>query len=90
GRDSLNNISNCPNNITGLMGAVELSYDRDYARFRTSYFYSSGDGDPNNSRATGFDTILDKPNFAGTQFSYWQRQRIPLFGVGLKQELSLI
>ena len=76
--------------LMGVMGAVEVSYDRDYARFRTSYFYASGDGDPNNGRATGFDTILDKPNFAGTQFSYWQRQRIPLFGVGLKQELSLV
>jgi hypothetical protein len=90
GYDSNNNISNCPNDISGMMGAVELSYDRDYVRFRSSYFYSSGDGNPNNGRATGFDTILDRPNFAGTQFSYWQRQRIPLFGVGLKQELSLI
>jgi hypothetical protein len=72
------------------MGAVELSYDRDYARFRTSYFFASGDGNPNNDRASGFDSILDAPNFAGTQFSYWGRQRIPLFGVGLKQQLSLI
>src|SRR5262249_2134270 len=76
--------------INGLMAAVELSYDRDYARFRSSYFYASGDGNPNNGRATGFDTILDRPNFAGTQFSSWQRPKIPLSGVGLEQARSLI
>lgn len=90
GKDSKNPIANTPQDILGFMGAIELSYDRDYARFRTSYFFSSGDGNPNNSKATGFDTILDAPNFAGTQFSYWGRQRIPLFNVGLKQNLSLI
>src|SRR5205085_471827 len=54
------------------------------------YFFSTGDGNPNNSHATGFDSILDGPNFAGTTFSYWQRQNIPLLGVNLKQRLSLI
>ena len=34
---------------------------------------------------TGFDTILDNPNFAGGEFSYWQRQQIRLFGVNLVQ-----
>jgi hypothetical protein len=90
GRDSNNPLAGRPQDITGLMGAIELSYDRDYSRFRTSYFYSSGDGNPNNSHATGFDSILDNPNFAGTFFSYWGRQNIPLFGVNLKQRLSLI
>ena len=90
GRDSNNPLANCPQDISAYFAAVELSYDRDYARFRASGLYSSGDGNPNNSHATGFDTILDRPNFAGTQFSYWGRQKIGLFGVGLKQELSLI
>ena len=72
------------------MGALELSYDRDYVRFRASYFMSSGDGNANNNHATGFDTIIDNPNFAGTTFSYWQRQEIPLFGVNLKNRLSLV
>ena len=38
-----------------------LSYDRDWVRFRTSFFYASGDSNPNNSHATGFDSILDRP-----------------------------
>ena len=47
-------------------------------------------GNPNNSHATGFDSILDNPNFAGGEFSFWQRQAIPLFGVNLVNRNSLI
>ncbi len=90
GQDGNNPIGNGPQDINAWMAAVELSYDRDYVRFRTSYFFASGDGNPNNRHATGFDTIIDNPNFAGTQFSYWQRQQIGLFGVNLKQRLSLV
>jgi hypothetical protein len=90
GRDSQNPLANCAQDISAYFAAVELSYDRDYVRFRASGLYSSGDGNPNNGHANGFDSILDRPNFAGTQFSYWGRQKIMLFGVGLKQEISLI
>lgn len=90
GYDSLNPLANCPQDINAQMAAVELSYDRDWARFRTSFFWSSGDSNINNSHATGFDTILDAPNFAGGGFSYWQRQQIKLFGVNLTQRMSLV
>jgi hypothetical protein len=90
GRDSRNPLANQRQDISGQMAAVELSYDRDWARFRTSFFYSSGDNNVNNSHATGFDTILDNPNFAGGEFSFWQRQQIPIFGVNLVQRNSLI
>ena len=39
---------------------------------------------------TGFDTIFDNPNFAGGEFSYWQRQPIRLFGVNLVNRESLV
>jgi hypothetical protein len=90
GHDSLNPLANCPQDINAQMAAVELSYDRDWARFRGSFFWASGDGNINNHHATGFDTILDSPNFAGGEFSYWQRQNIPLFGVNLTQRQSLV
>jgi hypothetical protein len=90
GRDSQNPLANREQQISALMGALELSYDRDWARFRTSIFYSSGDKNPNNKHATGFDTILDSPNFAGGDFSFWQRQQIKLFGVNLTQMKSLV
>ena len=90
GRDDMNPLANRPVEISGQMAALELSYDRDWARFRLSGFWSSGDGKIDNHMATGFDTIFDNPNFAGGDFSYWQRQGIPLFGVGLTQRNSLI
>ncbi len=89
GTDTLNAIAGRRQEISAWMAALELSYDRDWARFRTSYFYSSGDSDPNNEHATGFDPIFANPNFAGTEFSYWGRQGIRLFGVELTNRLSL-
>lgn len=89
GQDLLNPIAGRRQDISAWMSALELSYDRDWVRFRTSYFFSSGDSDPNNSHATGFDSIFANPNFAGTEFSYWGRQGIRLFGVELTNRLSL-
>lgn len=90
GRDDNNPLANSGQDISAHMAAVELSYDRDWIRFRTSLFWSSGDANPNNSHATGFDSIMDNPNFAGGRFSYWQRQQIKLFGVNLVNAGSLI
>jgi len=90
GHDSLNPLANQPQDINAWFAAGELSYDRDYARFRVSGLYSSGDGNINNHHATGFDSIFDNPNFAGGEFSYFQRQAIQLFGVNLVQANSLI
>lgn len=90
GSDTRNPLANQAQSIMAYLGALEISYDRDYARFRTSFFYASGDGDPNNGHATGFDSIFDRQNFAGSFFSWWGRNRVPLFGVGLKQEFSLL
>jgi hypothetical protein len=90
GRDSLNPIANQAQEISAQMAAIELSYDRDWARFRASFLWASGDGNVNNRHATGFDTIFDNPNFAGGEFSFWQRQQLPLFGVNLVQRQSLV
>jgi hypothetical protein len=90
GHDSLNPLANQPQDINAQMAAVELSYDRDWVRFRSSVFWASGDDNINNAHATGFDAIVDNPNFAGGEFSFWQRQQIKLFGVNLVQERSLL
>ncbi len=90
GNDSNNPIANQAQIINAQMAALELSYDQDWLRFRTSFFWSSGDRDINNRHATGFDTIDDNPNFAGGDFSYWQRQQLQLFGVNLVQRMSLV
>lgn len=90
GRDSKNPIGGQELDINATMAAIELSYDRDWARFRASFFYSSGDANPNDQDAEGFDSIMDNPVFAGGEFSYWQRQAIQLFGVRLVNDRSLV
>ncbi len=90
GKDQLNPLSGRPVRIDSCMAAMELSYDRDWVRFRTSYFFALGDSNINDGRATGFDTITDNSNFVGGQFSYWQRQQIKLLGVNLTQRMSLV
>ncbi|MCH7687699.1 MAG: hypothetical protein IH899_13615 [Planctomycetes bacterium] len=90
GRDSMNPIAGKKQTINAHMGALELSYDRDYVRFRASWFFTSGDDDVFDGKARGFDSVFDNPNFAGGPFSYWQRNAIRLFGVNLVQRESLI
>jgi len=90
GRDSLNPIGGRELDINATMAAIELSYDRDWARFRTSFFWASGDDDANDDKGEGFDSIFDNPNFAGGEFSYWQRQAIQLFGIRLVNDRSII
>ena len=90
GHDTLNPLANRAQSINAQMAALELSYDQDWLRFRMSGFWASGDHDINNGHATGFDSIMDNPNFAGGDFSYWQRQQLKLFGVDLVQRMSLV
>ena len=90
GHDTLNPLANQPQEISAQMAALEVSYDRDWMCFRTSFFWASGDENINNRHATGFDAIFDNPQFAGGEFSYWQRQSIRLFGVNLVNRGSLL
>lgn len=83
GQDDFNPLANKPVTINAQMAAAELSYDKDWIRYRVSAFYTSGDANPNDRRARGFDSILDLPNFAGGLFSFWDREGIPLTGSGV-------
>ncbi len=68
--------------IRAGFGAVELSYDHDWMRFRLSGLYATGDGDPYNNTEGGFDAIFENPIFGGADTSYWIRQTIPFAGGG--------
>lgn len=83
GHESFNPLADRPVQINAQFFAIELSYDRDYVRYRTSFSYSSGSHDPTGHTATGFDSIFDDPDFAGGGFSYFTRQAIPLTGSGV-------
>jgi hypothetical protein len=83
GEDTFNPIAARPVTINAQMAAAEVSLDRDWIRYRVSTFYSSGDANPRDGRARGFDSIVDLPNFAGGLFSFWNREAIRLTGSGV-------
>lgn len=92
GKDTLNGLAGRSVDINAQMAALELSYDQDWIRYKASFFYASGDGNPTDGQARGFDTILDSPNFIGGPFSYYARQGF-IFGdtaVAFKQRNSLV
>ena len=71
-----------PADIRAFFAAAEASYDVDWARFRLSGLYASGDSKPYDNTETGFDAIFENPIFAGADTSYWIRQSIPFAGGG--------
>lgn len=100
GEDSLNPIAG-PDptfgdddgvDIQAFMAALELSYDRNWYRPKVALLWASGDDDPTDRDAEGFDAIFDNPQLAGGGFSFWNRLGIRLTGtgVGLVQRGSLL
>ena len=83
GEDTFNPIAGKPVTVNAQLAAAEFSYDRDWVRYRVSAFYTSGDANPRDSRARGFDSILDLDTFAGGLFSFWNREGIRLTGSGV-------
>ncbi len=83
GEDEFNGISGQPVDINAQFAAVELSFDKDWYRPRASVVFASGDDDPDDEDAKGFDAIVDNPNIAGGPFSFWNRQGIRLAQTGL-------
>jgi hypothetical protein len=92
GEDELNGLAGRKTQINAQMAALELSYDRDWIRFKLSGFWASGDGDVRDGTARGFDSILDNPFFIGGPFSWYVHQGFNLAGttVNLKQRNSLV
>lgn len=91
GEDSLNPIAG-PDptfggddavDIEAWMAALELSVDRNWFRPKVALLYASGDDDPTDRKARGFDAIFDNPQFAGGGFSFWNRLGIRLAGTGV-------
>jgi len=73
---------NVKSDISAVFAAAELSMDFDWIRPRLSFLYASGDDDPFDDKSTGFDAIVENPQFAGADTSYFIRQAVPLIGGG--------
>lgn len=88
GRDGDNPLAAREVKINAQMAALEVSMDFDWFRVKAFGLYASGDRDTRDGKAEGFDSILEAPNFAGGEFSFWNRQGIPLLGTFLTNRLS--
>ncbi|MGZ8851136.1 MAG: hypothetical protein ACXW3E_12535, partial [Thermoanaerobaculia bacterium] len=73
------------------LAAIEFTYDHDWWRPRFGLFWASGDKNPRDRTARGFDSIFDASNFAGGGFSFFNRLgiRLPPTGVALVERGSL-
>lgn len=74
--------------IRAFLAAAEVSYDKDWMRFRLSGAWASGDADPYDDEETGFDAVFENPVFAGADTSYWIRQSVPFAGGGRAVNLN--
>ena len=83
GYDTLNQIADRRTHINAQLAAVELSRDEDWLRWRVSVLYASGDDNPRDGTARGFDSVVDAESFAGGPFSFFNREGIRLTGTGV-------
>jgi hypothetical protein len=97
GHLSHNQFSPDPQNdgahINAFFAAAEPSIDFDFVRVRGSGVFQSGDSNPKGGHATGFDSIFENPQIAGSDTSYFIRQSIPFIGgggVGLNQPNGIL
>ena len=82
GRDDHSQLAQQAADIEAFFGAAEISRDFDWARLRGTALFASGDKNPYDGRETGFDAILENPQIAGADTSFWIRQAVPLIGGG--------
>ena len=68
--------------INAWFVATEGSIDFDWTRTRLSVLHASGDKNPYDNKAQGFDAIFENPQIAGADTSFWIRQALPLIGGG--------
>jgi hypothetical protein len=92
GNDEFNPIEAREVDVNARMAAVEASIDKDWLRIKGSLFWATGDDDVSDGEATGFDSIVDIPVFAGGPLSVWNRQglRLTQTNTGLVSPFSLL
>jgi Carboxypeptidase regulatory-like domain len=92
GKDEFNGIAGRETRINAQFAAAEASVDHNWWRIKGTVVWASGDKDPDDDKAEGFDAIFDNPNIAGGPFSFWNREGIRLTQtfVGLKGRNSIL
>lgn len=83
GRETQNPIAARSTDISATLAAAELSLDIDWWRPRVFALWASGDDDPRDGDANGFDAIVDAPAFGGGGFSFWNSQGLKFVNTSL-------
>jgi hypothetical protein len=83
GEESAGPFRDSPGDISAAFAAAEASMDFDWTRWRASLLWASGENDPFDDEANGFDAVFENPIFAGADTSFWIRQPVPLVGGGV-------
>lgn len=82
GDESNSTFTNEKSNIFSYFLATEAGFDFDWVRTRFSFLHASGDDNPFDNNANGFDAVFENPIFAGFDTSFFIRQNIPFIGGG--------
>ncbi len=82
GTDSRHPLAQRRQKIRAAFHATELSRDFSWVRVRGNLLLATGDSNPYDGKAEGFDAIFENPQFAGADTSYFIRQPVPLVGGG--------
>ena len=82
GSDERNPLAQQRQDIRAGFMAAELSRDFSWLRVRGNALFASGDKNPFDGKASGFDAILENPQFAGADTSFFIRQAVSLIGGG--------
>lgn len=82
GTDERHPLAQQKQRIRAGFAAAELSRDFSWLRVRANALVASGDRNPRDGKATGFDAIFENPQFAGADTSFFIRQAVPLIGGG--------
>ena len=80
GRERQGTFTGLSERVQAWFAATELSVDSDFRRWRLSLLHASGDANPHDQRATGFDGLTANPVFAGTDSSFFIHQQLALAG----------
>jgi hypothetical protein len=83
GRESAGPFRDAPGDIRAAFAALEASVDVDWTRLRATLLWASGENDPFDDEANGYDAVFENPIIAGADTSFWIRQPVPLIGGGV-------
>ncbi len=70
GTEGFNPIAQSETTVTAFLAGMELAYVKNHRNYRTAAFVASGDGNPNDDQATGFDSINDNIALFGAGNSF--------------------